>query len=109
MNFLPFSGFGPRAIRTCSFNYGLAEPGGSDFARYTLAILSTPQRQNVAARNFDDIMNLNNTDAGASRGASDQLGFDDGLTDGAEGRRSVDKNAATVTLVEWDLDHRARK
>jgi hypothetical protein len=100
---------GPRAIRTCSFNYGLAEPGGSDFARYTLAILSTPQRQNVAARNFDDIMNLNNTDAGASRGASDQLGFDDGLTDGAEGRRSVDKNAATVTLVEWDLDHRARK
>jgi hypothetical protein len=54
-------------------------------------------------------MNLNNAEAGAARGASDQLAFDDGLIDGAEGRRSIDKNAATVTLVEWDLDHRARK
>jgi hypothetical protein len=99
----------PRAVRTCNFSYGAALPGGSDFARYTLAILSTPQRQNVAARNFDDIMNLNNAEAGASRAASDQLAFDDGLTDGAEGRRSVDKNAASVTLVEWDLDHRAHK
>jgi hypothetical protein len=99
----------PGAVRTCNLNYGMARPGGSDFARYTLAILSTPQRQNVAARNFDDIMNLNNAEAGASRGASDQLVFDDGLLEGAEGTRSVDKNAATVTLVEWDLDHRAQK
>ncbi len=99
----------PRAVRTCTFNYGAALPGGSDFARYTLAILSTPQRQNVAARNFDEIMNLNNLAAGAARSASEQLAFDDGLTDGAEGRRSIDKNAATVSLVEWDLDHRARR
>jgi hypothetical protein len=99
----------PRAVRTCNVNYGAALPGGSDFARYALVILSTPQRQNVATRNFDEIMNLNNAEAGAARGASDQLAFDDGLIDGAEDRRSIDKNAATVTLVEWDLDHRARK
>jgi hypothetical protein len=99
----------PRAVRTCTFNYGAALPGGSDFARYTLAILSTPQRQNVAARNFDEIMNLNNLAAGTARSTSDRLAFDDGLTDGAEGRRSINKNAATVGLVEWDLDHRARR
>jgi hypothetical protein len=99
----------PRATRTCNFNYGLAQPGGSDFARYMLAILSTPERQNVAVRSFDDIMNLNNVEAGATRGGSDQLLFDDGLIGGVEGTRSADRNAATVTLVEWDLDHRARK
>jgi hypothetical protein len=98
----------PRATRTCNFNYGLAQPGGSDFARYMLAILSTPERDKVAVRSFDDIMNLNNVE-GAARAVSDQLLFDDGLIGVAEGTRAVDKNPATVTLVEWDLDHRARK
>jgi hypothetical protein len=99
----------PRAVRTCFLKYGMALPGGSDFARYKLAIFSTPQRQNAAARSFDDVMNLNNLEAGASaRSVADQLGFDDGLANGTEGTRG-DKNAATVTLVEWDLDHRAQK
>ena len=100
----------PRATQPCYFNYGAAEQGGSDFARYTLAILSTPQRQNMSARNFDEIMNLNNVEAGAAtRSASDQMSFDDGLIGSAEGTRAADKNPATVTLVEWDLDHRAGK
>ena len=100
---------GPNAVRSCTLKYGPALPGGSDFARYKLVIFSTPQRQNASARSFDEIMNLNNVEGGASRGASDLLAFDDGLTDGAEGARSVDKNAATVTWMEWDLDHRANK
>jgi hypothetical protein len=100
---------GPRAVRSCLLKYGAALAGGSDFARYKLAIFSTPQRQNAAARSFDDVMNLNNLETGASaRSASDQLVFDDGLANGAGGTRG-DKNAATVTLVEWDLDHRAKK
>jgi hypothetical protein len=101
---------GPNAVRTCVLKYGPALPGGSDFARYKLVIFSTPQRQNASARSFDDIMNLNNVEGGAAaRGLADQLAFDDGLTDGAAGTRSVDKNAATVTWMEWDLDHRANK
>src|SRR3984893_6622633 len=99
----------PHATRSCKIDYGLASPGGPDLSRFTLAILSTPQRQNVAARSFDEIMNLNNSDAGASKGVSDQLVFDDGLIGGGEGTRSVDKSAATITLVEWDLDSRAHQ
>ena len=99
----------PGARRSCLLPYGKPLPGGSDFARYSLAILSTAQRQNVAARNFDDIKNLNNIEGSASRGVSDPFGVDDALTGIAEGRRSADKNAATVTWVEWDLDHRARR
>jgi len=99
----------PQATRSCKIDYGLASPGGPDLSRFTLAILSTPQRQNVAARSFDEIMNLNNADAGASKGVSGELLFDDGLIGGAEGTRSVDKSAATVTLVEWDLDSRAHQ
>jgi hypothetical protein len=101
---------GPNAVRSCTLKYGPALPGGSDFARYKLVIFSTPQRQNASARSFDEIMNLNNVEAGtAARSLSDQLAFDDGLTGGAEGTRSVDKNAANVTWMEWDLDHRAVK
>ncbi|HLL28280.1 MAG TPA: caspase family protein [Xanthobacteraceae bacterium] len=102
----------PGATRSCKINYGRALPGGADLERFTLVILSTPQRQNVGARNFDDIINLNNLDAGgAGRGGSDQLNFDDGLAGDTEGTRATpfDKNPATVTLVEWDLDLRGKR
>jgi hypothetical protein len=97
------------ATRSCQIDYCSVLPGGPDLSRYTLAILSTPERQNVAARNFDEIMNLNNVESGGSKGVSDQLGFDDGLIGGGEGTRSVDKSPATVSLVEWDLDSRAHQ
>lgn len=102
------STLGPGTPRPCTLRYGAARPGGSDFARHKLVILSTPVRQNAAGRSFDEITNLNNLKPGDSaRSVSDPLAFDDELTGGAEGTRSVDKNAATVTLLEWDLDHRA--
>jgi hypothetical protein len=106
----------PRQSRDCELiRYGRAasaadDPGVANLAGYSVLVLTTPARAGMSPPSFDNIGDLNNTAAGAARGAPGGFTFDDELTGEASARRGAPPPAPpSVAVLDWQLDRSVRR
>ncbi|MGD9770003.1 MAG: caspase family protein [Pseudolabrys sp.] len=103
------------ASRDCELTrYGRADPASDDasvanVAGYSVLVLSTPARPGMSPPAFDNIDDLNDTAAGATRGGSGLFAFDDELTGEAVSRRGTRAPAPpSIAILDWQLDRSPR-